>query len=475
MPGTLFLFLAILFPLIFIRLMSIESINPTTGKQIKTYPQMDDSQVASIIDSVQNNFLTWRSTSFKLRAECLLKAAEILVIHKNDYVKLMAEEMGKPISQGLAEIDKSAWGCRYYAENAESFLKDTIVNTEAKEAFISYQPLGIVFGIMPWNFPFWQVFRAAAPTLMAGNAFILKHSSNVTACALAIEAVFKQAGFPSNLFRTLITDSSKVGSIIEHKHIKAVTLTGSCRAGAAVAAQAGAQIKKVVLELGGSDPYLILADADIKDAAKKCVTSRMLNAGQSCIAAKRFIVDQSIIADFTQCFIQEMKSYVCGDPLDPNCNLGPMARSDLRDDLHSQVQKSIKAGAKCLLGGDIPPGPGAYYPPTILTNVHPGMPAYDEEVFGPVAAIISAKDENDAIRIANDTPFGLGSAIFTQDLKKGRRIASQDLQAGSCFVNDFVKSDPRLPFGGINHSGYGRELGTFGIHEFVNIKTISVL
>lgn len=435
---------------------------------------MDGAKVSSIIANVQNDFLCWRTKSFKERGECLSKAAEVLLTHKIEYANLVADEMGKPITQAYAELDKSAWGCRYYAEHAGELLKDEVIKTEAKESFVSYQPLGIIFAIMPWNFPFWQVFRAAAPALMAGNAFVLKHSPNVTGCALAIEDIFRQAGFPSNLFRVLVIDIPSVKPIIENKYIKAITLTGSCRAGSAVAAQAGTQIKKVVLELGGSDPYIILADANIKEAAKKCVTGRMLNAGQSCIAAKRFIVDQSIITDFEQAFIQEMKSYIPGDPLDPSCNLGPMARHDLRDALHSQVQKSINAGAKLVLGGQLLPGPGAYYPPTILTNVRPGMPVYDEEVFGPVASIISARDETDAIRIANDTSFGLGAAVFTKDLEKGRRIAREELQAGSCFVNDFVKSDPRLPFGGINKSGYGRELGKFGIHEFVNIKTISI-
>ncbi len=454
--------------------MTIESINPATGTKIGSYSEMDNDQVFSIIERVENTFLDWRLSSFKQRREGFLRAAEILLSNKIEYARLMAEEMGKPVSQGYAEIEKSAWGCRYYAENAEAFLNDVIIKTEARKAFVSYQPLGIIFAIMPWNFPFWQVFRAAGPAIMAGNAFVLKHSSNVTGCALAIEALFKQAGFPSDLFKALVINTSSVGPIIENRHIKAVTLTGSCRAGSAVAAQAGAQVKKVVLELGGSDPYLILADADIRDAAKKCATGRMLNAGQSCIAAKRFIVDESIIAEFEEHFIEEMKSYVIGDPLDAACNLGPMASFDLRDALHSQVEKSVRAGARLILGGEIPAGPGAYYQPTILSNVAPGMPVYEEEVFGPVAAIISTKDEKDAIRIANDTSFGLGAAVFTKDLDKGCHIAKQELQAGSCFVNDFVKSDPRLPFGGIKQSGYGRELGTFGIHEFVNIKTVSV-
>lgn len=454
--------------------MSIESINPTTGAKIKSYLEFSYSEVSSILESVQRDFLVWRTTSFKKRSECFANLASILVKDRARYAELMALEMGKPIVQGCSEVDKCIWCCRYYAEHAESFLKDESITTEAKQSFVAFQPLGIILAIMPWNFPFWQAFRAAVPSLMAGNAMVLKHSSNVSGCALAIEDVFKQAGFPSNLFRTLLVGSSNIAPLIAHKDIKAITLTGSSKAGSIVAEQAGAQLKKVVLELGGSDGYVILADADIKKAAKICATSRMINGGQSCIAAKRFIVDQSVRKEFEECFVNEMSSYVIGDPLDKDCTLGPLARFDLREELHSQVQKSVDLGAKLLIGGKILPGPGAYYPATVLSNVHKGMPAYDEELFGPVAAIISAKDEQDAIGIANDSCYGLGAAVFTQDIDKGRRIAREELEAGCCFVNDFVKSDPRLPFGGIKQSGYGRELGIFGIHEFVNIKTVSI-
>lgn len=454
--------------------MTIASINPSTGETVKTYAENSPYEVQSVITLVHNDFLNWRTIPLNKRVDFFSKMASILITNKVHYAKLMTLEMGKPITQGLAEIEKCALACRYYVEHAESFLKDEYVKTEAKASFVSYQPLGIVCGIMPWNFPFWQVFRAAIPSIMAGNAFILKHSSNVPACALAIEEIFQQSGFPKNLFRTLLVSSSQIPSIIANEFVKAVTLTGSSKAGANVASQAGSHLKKLVLELGGSDPYIILADADIKKAAKICATSRMINGGQSCIAAKRFIVDQKVIQEFTTDFVNEMKNYEVGDPFESSCKLGPMARQDLRDELHSQVCKSCNLGAKVLLGGEIYSKVGAFYPATVLIDVAKGMPAYEEELFGPVASIIVAKDENDAINIANDTIYGLGAAVFTEDLEKGRKIARERIEAGSCFVNDFVKSDPRLPFGGIKQSGYGRELGPFGIHEFTNIKTINI-
>ncbi len=332
----------------------------------------------------------------------------------------------------------------------------------------------MILAVMPWYFPFWQVFRFAAPALMAGNAAVLKHAANVPACALAIERIFRMAGFPKNLFRTLLIESEAVGRVIEHPQIQAVTLTGSKKAGQAVASKAGAMLKKTVLELGGSDPYLILADADIERAAEICVVSRLINSGQSCIAAKRFIVESDAREVFERKVVELMQAKRLGDPLQEDTEVGPLARHDLRDALHAQVQDSIAQGARCLLGGRIPEGPDAYYPTTVLTDVGPGMPAYEEELFGPVAAIIPAKDEEDAIRIANDTVFGLGASVFTSNSARGEAIALDRLEAGCCFVNDFVRSDPRLPFGGIKQSGYGRELGTYGIKEFVNIKTIYV-
>ena len=339
---------------------------------------------------------------------------------------------------------------------------------------MSYQPLGVVLAIMPWNFPFWQVFRFAAPNLMTGNAGILKHASNVSGCALAIESVFKEAGFPKNLFRTIIYPSKKTEGVIKHNLIKAVTITGSVPAGKSVAKAAGSVLKKTVLELGGSDPYVILEDADLNEAASTCVNARLINGGQSCIAAKRFIIVEKVYDKFEELFLSVMKNKKMGDPMNEINDVGPQASTELRDELHHQVEKSIEIGAALLLGGKIPSGKGAYYPPTILKNVKKGMPAYDEELFGPVAALIKVKDEAEAIEVANDSIFGLGAAVFTKDLKKGEKLAAKKLNAGCCFVNALVKSDPRLPFGGIKESGYGRELSPFGIKEFVNIKTVYI-
>ena len=386
----------------------------------------------------------------------------------------MTLEMGKPIAQSRAEVEKCAWVCEYYAENAEKFLSDELITTDASKSFVTFQPLGVVLAVMPWNFPFWQVFRFAAPSLMAGNSGILKHASNVSGCALAIEEVFREAGFPKNLFKTILVPSSEMESVIKNEKIKAVTLTGSVPAGKSVAKTAGSVLKKTVMELGGSDPYVILEDADLEMAAETCVNARLINGGQSCIAAKRFIVVEKIYNEFEKLFVEKMKLKKMGDPFDESNDLGPQASVSLRDDLHKQVEKSIKLGAELLLGGKIPEIKGAYYPPTVLSNVKKGMPAYDEELFGPVAAIIKSKDETEAIKIANDTIFGLGAAVFTSDMKRGEKIAKEKLQAGCCFVNAFVKSDPRLPFGGIKESGYGRELSAFGIKEFVNIKTIYI-
>jgi succinate-semialdehyde dehydrogenase/glutarate-semialdehyde dehydrogenase len=382
--------------------------------------------------------------------------------------------MGKPIVQSRAEVEKCAWVCEFYADNAEKFLADEIIKTEATKSFVSFQPLGVILAIMPWNFPFWQVFRFAVPNLMAGNAGLLKHASNVSGCALAIEDVFRKAGFPKNLFRSLLVKSNNVKEIISNPKVQAVTLTGSVPAGKSVASLAGSLIKKTVLELGGSDPYVILEDADLEKAAMSCVTSRLLNAGQSCIAAKRFIIVESVYDEFEKLYLEIMSKKKMGDPLDEKNDLGPQASFQLRDELHEQVLKSVGQGARLILGGKIPEIDGAYYPPTILTNVKPGMAAFDEELFGPVAALIKAKDEEDAINLANKSVFGLGASVFTRDLKRGEHIAKEKLNAGCCFVNDFVKSDPRLPFGGIKESGYGRELSLFGIREFVNIKSVYI-
>ncbi len=454
--------------------MPMTAVNPSTGDVIKTYPEHTEAEVEAIVRQADAAFAAWRRTSFTDRAAKMKAAASILRKQQESYARLMAQEMGKPLPQGRSEIEKCAVGCEYYADHAERFLSPEPVQTDASKSYVAFEPLGIVLAIMPWNFPFWQVFRFAAPALMAGNAALLKHAANVPGCALAIEEVFRQAGFPNGLFRTLLIGSDRVGVLIDHPLIKAVTLTGSTQAGKAVASRAGAALKKTVLELGGSDPYIVLEDADLEFAAQTCVNSRLVNTGQSCIAAKRFIVVEPIRKQFEELFVRSMRSKHMGDPLEEGIELGPLARRDLRDGLHDQVERSVAKGAKLLLGGQVPEGPGAFYPPTVLTDVKKGVPIYEEETFGPVAAIIPVKDEAEAIRVANDTSFGLGAAVFTKDRARGERIAATQLQAGSCFVNALVRSDPRLPFGGIKESGYGRELSSFGIREFVNIKTVYV-
>jgi succinate-semialdehyde dehydrogenase / glutarate-semialdehyde dehydrogenase len=454
--------------------MSIQAINPATEEIIRTYEATSWEQIESILHEMQKTFLSWRETDFAERTKKMKVAARILRDHKDEYARLMADEMGKPLAQGKAEAEKCAWCCDYYADNAKQFLAPEIVETDASKSFVSYQPLGIVLAVMPWNFPFWQVFRFAAPALMAGNAGLLKHASNVPGCALAIEKVFQDAGFPKDLFRSVLISNDVVARIIEHPDVKAATLTGSTPAGKAVASKSGEMLKKTVLELGGSDPYVILKDADLDSAVDTCVSSRLINGGQSCIAAKRFIVVKEVRKNFEDKFVAKMKSKKMGNPLEEGVDVGPQARVDLRNALHRQVVISIEKGARLLLGGTIPDQKGAYYEPTILTDVKKGMPAYDDELFGPVAAIIPVADEEEAIRVANDSIFGLGAAVFTQDVKRGEKIAEEKLEAGSCFVNTFVKSDPRLPFGGIKESGYGRELSYFGIREFVNIKTVYI-
>ena len=452
----------------------LNSINPANNQKIKSYTEFTKIQVEDIILDVNSEFLKWKETSFKHRSELMLNAATVLRKNLKEYSELMTLEMGKPILQAKAEVEKCAWVCEYYAENAESFLADEVIKTDASESFVAYRPIGIVLAVMPWNFPFWQVFRFAAPNLMAGNAGLLKHASNVSGCSLAIENVFREAGFPENIFRSLIVSSKNINEVISNNLVKAVTLTGSVPAGKSVAASAGSSIKKTVLELGGSDPYVVLEDADLSQAAKTCVNSRLINAGQSCIAAKRFIIVEKVYDEFKKYFLEFMSSKKMGDPFDEKNDLGPQASIQLRDELHQQVLKSIELGAKLLFGGKVPNLQGAFYPPTVLENVKPGMPAFDEELFGPVAALIKAKNEDEAIQFANKSIFGLGAAVFTKDVKKGKLIAREKLNAGSCFVNEFVKSDPRLPFGGIKESGYGRELSPFGIKEFVNIKTVYI-
>jgi succinate-semialdehyde dehydrogenase/glutarate-semialdehyde dehydrogenase len=454
--------------------MPLNSINPSTDEPIREYPEADAGEVQAILSAARVAFEGWRRTSFGARATPLEQAGVLLRERREDLARLMALEMGKPLAQGRAEADKCAWVCDHYARGAERFLAPETVETDASRSFVAFQPLGVVLAVMPWNFPLWQVFRFAAPALMAGNAALLKHSSNVSGCALAIEQILGDAGLPKDVFRTVLVGSPRVGELIEAPEVAAVTLTGSTPAGRAVAAKAGACLKKVVLELGGSDPYVILEDADLDRAAETCATARLVNGGQSCIAAKRFVVVDRVREPFTGRLVERMRARRLGDPLDETTDIGPQARRDLRDELHRQVQASVERGASLRLGGEVPDGRGAYYPATVLTDVAPGMPAYEEELFGPVAAVIGARDEADAIRIANDTAFGLGAAVFTRDQERGERIAREELEAGACFVNAFVRSDPRLPFGGIKESGHGRELGVFGIREFVNVKTVYV-
>ncbi len=454
--------------------MIFTTINPATEEILENYEEMSDSLVEQKLKKANEIFPDWKKTSFKERSNKMLKVASVLRAKKLEYAKLMALEMGKPFAQGIGEVEKCAWVCEYYAENAEQFLKDKQVKTDYFKNYIAFQPIGAILAIMPWNFPFWQVFRFAAPNLMAGNVGILKHSPNTFGCSIKIEEAFLEAGFPEGVFTNLIIPVETVPQIIDSKHIAAVTLTGSTPAGSSVGTNAGKAIKKVVLELGGSDPYIIFKDANLEKAAELCVTARTLNSGQSCIAAKRFVVEKPVLEEFTKIFVQKMSQKVVGNPLDEKVNIGPQARRDLQQNLHRQVEESVKLGAKIALGGELPSGKGYFYPATVLTNVKKGCPAYDEEVFGPVAAIIAAEDEQEAINIANDTKFGLGAALFTKDIEKAEYLAKNVIQSGTCSVNDFVKSDPRLPFGGTKASGYGRELSEFGIYEFVNIKTIAI-
>ena len=454
--------------------MAIQAINPATGEKIGRYEETAAGDVERALAAAAAAFEEWRHADFSERAVPLKNAAALLRKQREDFARLMAIEMGKPIAQGRSEADKCALACEYFADHAAEFLTPESIKTEAAKSYVAFQPLGVVLAVMPWNFPFWQVFRAAAPALMAGNAMALKHASNVPGCAVAIEKIFRDAGFPAGLFCNLLLGKDRATGLIDHPAVKAATLTGSVGAGRAIAERAGKALKKVVLELGGSDPYIVLENADLELAASVCAAARLINSGQSCIAAKRFIVVESVREKFEALFVEKMRAQKTGDPLDETVTVGPMSREDLRRELHSQVERSIAQGAKLLLGGEIPAGRGFFYPPTILTGVRKGIAAFDEETFGPVAATISADDEAAAIRLANDSPFGLGAAVFTRDTARGERIAARELEAGSCFVNAQVASDPRLPFGGIKDSGYGRELSAFGIREFVNVKTVYI-
>lgn len=453
---------------------TIQTVNPATGEPGKTYKENMLEEACATAAAAHEAFLAWRRTSFADRSAAIHRAAEILRRRKDEFAALMTEEMGKTIDDGRAEIEKCAFHCDWFADHAERYLANETVDIGGGEAFVTYNPLGVVLAVMPWNFPFWQVFRFAAPALMAGNGALLKHASNVPGCALAIEEILHKAGVPRDLFRTLLLPSGEVKALIEDEHIAAVTLTGSVAAGRSVATAAGGVLKKCVLELGGSDAYVVLEDAEIEAAARICATARMVNGGQSCIAGKRFVVVRSIIDKFEAVVVEAMRAYEMGDPRKEGTRLGPMQSVKARDDIHAQVEKSVANGARLLLGGKIPDRPGAWYPATVLADVREGQPAHDEEVFGPVAAIIAAESEKDAIRIANATEFGLGSGVLTGDLDRGRRIASQELEAGMSFVNENVRSDSRMPFGGVKHSGFGRECSSFGIREFANIKSVHV-
>jgi len=451
--------------------MPMETVNPATGEKVAEYATWDDATLDAALRQVSDATPDWQGLPLADRAALMRAAAGELRRGVQEYARLITLEMGKIAKEAAAEVDKCAWVCEYYADNAAQFLADEIVDTDAARSLVAYLPLGTVLAVMPWNFPFWQVFRFAAPALTAGNTAVLKHASNVPQCALAIEEVFLKAGFPQGVFRTLMISASRVQGVIEDARVHAVTLTGSEPAGRQVAAAAGAQIKKSVLELGGSDAFVVLADADVDAAASIGVASRFLNAGQSCIAAKRFIVEEAIADEFVEMFKAKTQALKQGDPAREDTQIGPMARDDLRDELQRQVDDSVAAGAVAALGCAPLDRDGFYYPPSILDRVEPGMRAYEEELFGPVAIVIRAHDAHDALRIANDSRFGLGGSIWTRDLDKGERLARR-MQSGATFVNGLVKSDPRLPFGGVKASGYGRELAQHGIREFVNVKSI---
>jgi len=453
--------------------MAIESINPATGETLATYEELSQPQIDAALTDVVTSFRTWRALSFEERAQPMRRAAGYLREHRDRFARIITLEMGKPITQAEAEIEKCAWNCEFYADNATQFLADRPTPSTASQSYVAFEPLGVVLAVMPWNFPFWQVFRFAAPALMGGNTAVLKHASNVPQCALAIEEVFQESGFPEGVFRTLLVGSGAVEGIIADQRVAAVTLTGSDVAGAKVAEAAGRNLKRTVLELGGSDPFIVLGDADLEVAAKVGAWARFQNAGQSCIASKRFIVEESIADAYEERFVAEVMQLKVGDPLDHETQIGPLARADLLADLESQVQRSVEQGARVVLGGNRRPGAGAYFQPTVLTNVTSDMPVMREETFGPVAPVYRVRDADEALAVANDSQYGLGASLWTTNLDRGQALARQ-IETGQVFINGLVASDPRLPFGGVKRSGYGRELGEFGILEFMNIQTIWV-
>ncbi len=453
--------------------MAIASINPFDGKVLKRFRPDSRAVVDAKLSRAARAFGVWSKTPLVKRAQLLRRTAGLLRQRKATYARLISLEMGKPITQAEAEIDKCALVCEYYADNAAAMIAPEMVATEAQRSYVRVDPLGPVLAVMPWNFPFWQVFRFAAPALMAGNVGLLKHASNVPQSALAIAEVLHDAGAPSGVFQTLLIESGGVARVIEDPRIVAVTLTGSEPAGRQVAATAGGVLKKTILELGGSDPFIVLRDADLDKSSSAAAQARTVNSGQSCIAAKRFIIEAAVVAKFTERFVVAMRNLRLGDPLNPDTNVGPLARPDLVTDLHKQVLGSLRRGAKLLLGGKPGRGAGNFYAPTVLADVRPGMPAFDEELFGPVAAIIVAKDADDAVHLANKSSFGLGASIWSKNTAAAEKLAAR-LEAGAVHINDIVKSDPRLPFGGIKRSGYGRELGALGLREFCNIKSVVV-
>ncbi len=449
----------------------IESINPATEEALATFDELNPQQIEDAIASAHLAWKEWSRTPLSERGQAMHRVASYLRENKPRYSRLITLEMGKPLAEAEGEIEKCAWACDFFADNAERFLSPQRVKSNATESYVAFEPLGVLLAIMPWNFPFWQVFRFAAPGMMAGNTALLKHASNVPQCSLAIEEAFRGGGLPEGAFRSLLVRGSAVEAIIADPRVKAISLTGSSATGAHVASHAGRALKKSVLELGGSDPFIVLADADLHAAAATAVRSRFQNVGQSCIAAKRFIIVEEVADEFERLFAQEVSALRVGDPLDRETQVGPMARGDLRDALDEQVRLSVQQGAKALAGGERVSGPGYFYQPTVLTNLSPQMPVCAEETFGPVAAVIRVKDADEAIMVANDTPFGLGANLWTRDFDTARSLARR-IEAGSVFINGMVASDPRLPFGGVKQSGYGRELSEFGIREFVNIQTV---
>lgn len=453
---------------------TIESLNPATEDVAETYDKHDEGDVERILANAHAAYDDWSSRRIEEREKLVAAAGEVLRENKREYAETMTREMGKPISQAVGEVEKCAWVCDFYAENAGEHLQDERVGAEpGSKTYVRYEPLGVVLAVMPWNYPFWQVFRFAVPNLTAGNVGVLKHALNVPGCARAIEDVFDRAGYPENVFQSLLISGSDVADVIEDDRVRAVTLTGSNRAGESVGEVAGRNLKKTVLELGGSDPLVVLDDADVRKAAETAAHARNLNSGQSCIAAKRHIVHEDVYEEFVETFVGAVEELEVGDPMDEDTDIGPQARDDLRDELHAQVRASVEAGAEVLVGGEPLDREGYFYPPTVLVDVPDGCPASNEEIFGPVAAVFEVSDEDEAIEKANDTQYGLGASIWTNDLERGERLTHR-IDAGMTFVNEFVKSDPRLPFGGVKESGYGRELAEDGIKEFTNRKTVWV-